>query len=77
MVDWNSLVREHTPALFGIAWRILGHAQDAEDVVQEVLGEAHRQSDGMPVVCWPALLRRMATCRALNILARRSRSQGG
>jgi RNA polymerase sigma-70 factor, ECF subfamily len=71
MVDWNSLVREHTPALFGIAWRILGHAQDAEDVVQEVFGEAHRQSDGMPVVCWPALLRRIATCRALDALRRR------
>ncbi len=71
MVDWNSLVREQSPALFGIAWRILGHAQDAEDVVQEVFGEAHRQSNGTPPTCWPALLRRMATCRALDALRRR------
>jgi RNA polymerase sigma-70 factor (ECF subfamily) len=72
MVDWNSLVREHSPALFGIAWRILGHAQDAEDVVQEVFGQAHRQANGAAeVVCWPALLRRMATCRALDALRRR------
>jgi RNA polymerase sigma-70 factor (ECF subfamily) len=71
MVDWNGLVGEHSPALYGIAWHILGHAQDAEDVVQEVFGEAHRQSNGAGVVCWPALLRRMATCRALDTLRRR------
>ena len=71
MVDWNSLVREQSAALFGIAWRILGHAQDAEDVVQEVFCEAHRQSNGAGIVCWPALLRRMATCRAIDALRRR------
>ncbi len=71
MVDWNSLVREHGPRLNGIAWRILGHAQDAEDVVQEVFREAHRHSNGSGVVCWPALLRRMTTCRALDALRRR------
>jgi RNA polymerase sigma-70 factor (ECF subfamily) len=71
MIDLDRLVREHSPALYGIAWRILGHAQDAEDVVQEVFAEAHRQSNGAAVVCWPALLRRMATCRALDALRRR------
>ncbi len=54
-----------------MAWRILGHAQDAEDVVQEVFREAHRQSNGAGVVCWPALLRRMTACRALDALRRR------
>jgi len=71
MVDWNSLVREHSPCLYGIAWRILGHAQDAEDVVQDVFREAHRQSNGAEVVCWRALLRRMTTCRSLDSLRRR------
>ena len=71
MVDWNVLVREHGAAVFGIAWRILGHAQDAEDVVQEVFAQASRQSNGKQVVCWPALLRRMATCRAMDALRRR------
>jgi len=71
MVDWSSLVREHRAAVYGIAWRILGHAQDAEDVAQEVFAEAHRQSDGAPIVCWPALLRRIAACRALDALRRR------
>ena len=71
MVDWSVLVREHGATVFGIAWRILGHAQDAEDVAQEVFAEASRQSNATPVVCWPALLRRMATCRAVDTLRRR------
>lgn len=71
MIDWNVLVREHGKAVFGTAWRILGHAQDAEDVAQEVFAEAHRQSNGTPVVCWAAWLRRLAVCRALDALRRR------
>ncbi|MGA2060020.1 MAG: sigma-70 family RNA polymerase sigma factor [Thermoguttaceae bacterium] len=71
LIDWNTLIRAHGSAVFGIAWRILGHAEDAEDVVQEVFAEAHRQSNGMEVECWAALLCRMATCRALDALRRR------
>ena len=71
MVDWNVLVREQGTAVFRIAWHILGHAQDAEDVVQEVFAQASQQSIGEQVVCWPALLRRMAACRAMDCLRRR------
>ena len=71
MIDWNTLVTTHSAAVFGIAWRILGQAEDAEDVVQEVFAEAHRTSNGKEVACWSALLRRMATCRALDVLRRR------
>ena len=45
MDDWNTLVREHSAAIFGIAWRVLGHAQDAEDVVQEVFVQARKQRE--------------------------------
>jgi RNA polymerase sigma-70 factor (ECF subfamily) len=71
MVDWNFLVRQHGTMVFGIAWRILGQAEDAEDVVQEVFAEAHRQANGAAVLCWPAMLRRMAACRSLDALRRR------
>ncbi len=71
MTDWDEIVRRHGPAVFATAWRVLGHAADAEDVVQEVFLQAHRMRQEMAVRAWPALLRRLATCRALDRLRRR------
>jgi RNA polymerase sigma-70 factor (ECF subfamily) len=71
VTDWEGLVREHGPAVFGTAWRILGHAADTEDVVQEVFLEAYRLRATETVRCWPALLRRLATYRALDRLRQR------
>jgi RNA polymerase sigma-70 factor (ECF subfamily) len=71
VTDWNLIVREHGPRVFAAAWRILGHAADAEDVVQEVFLEAHRVALRAPVRCWPALLRRLAVCRGLDRLRQR------
>jgi RNA polymerase sigma-70 factor (ECF subfamily) len=69
--DWDRLVREHGAAVFGTAWRILGHAADTEEVVQEVFLEAFQRWQTRPVRCWAALLRRLAACRALDRLRRR------
>src|SRR5437588_224347 len=55
----------------GTAWRILGHAADCEDVVQEVFLQAHRIEQSEPVRHWPALLRRLASHRALDRLRTR------
>lgn len=74
MSDWNAIVRAHGPMVFGTAWRILGHAADTEDVVQEVFLEAHQQRCG-EVRSWPGYLRRLAICRALDRLRRRKRVQ--
>jgi RNA polymerase sigma-70 factor (ECF subfamily) len=71
MADLDDIIREHRHDLLGVAWRILAHAQDAEDVVQEVIAEAHSHSNGEAVVCWPATLRTMVTWRALDALRRR------
>jgi RNA polymerase sigma-70 factor (ECF subfamily) len=71
VTDWNRIVREHGPLVFGTAWRILGHAADSEDVVQEVFLEAYRLRAGQPVRHWPGLLRRLAVCRALDRLRQR------
>ncbi len=74
MTDWDRMVREHGPVVFGTAWRILGHVADTEDVVQEVFLQAYRMRSAQPVRHWPGLLRRLATCRALDRLRQRKPS---
>src|SRR5579884_212246 len=69
--EWERIVREHGPLVYGTAWRILGHAADTEDVVQEVFIQVHQMQQTRPVRCWWALLRRLAACRALDRLRQR------
>jgi RNA polymerase sigma-70 factor (ECF subfamily) len=71
VTDWDRIVREHGPVVFATAWRILGHAADTEDVVQEVFLQAHQMQQTQQVRCWEALLRRLAACRALDRLRAR------
>jgi RNA polymerase sigma-70 factor (ECF subfamily) len=66
--EWDRIVAEHGPLVFGTAWRILGHAADAEDVTQDVFLQAYQTSQEQPIRSWPALLRRLAACRALDRL---------
>lgn len=70
-MNWNRIVHEHGPMVFGTAWRILGHAADTEDVVQEVFLEAHRLGQEQTIRNWGGLLRRLAACRALDRLRQR------
>jgi RNA polymerase sigma-70 factor (ECF subfamily) len=71
VADWERIVREHGPLVFGTAWRILGHVADTEDVVQEVFLQVYRMQATQPVRHWPALLRQVAACRALDRLRKR------
>jgi len=70
-MNWNRIVHEHGPLVFGTAWRILGHTADAEDVCQDVFLEAHRLRQGQPIRNWGGFLRRLAACRALDKLRQR------
>ncbi len=70
-VDWESIVRTHTPLAFDAAWRLLGHAADTEDVVQEALMDAFRLHARQPVENWGALVRHLATRRAIDRLWKR------
>jgi RNA polymerase sigma-70 factor, ECF subfamily len=72
--DWESIVRIHAPLAFDAAWRLLGHAADTEDVVQEALLDAFRLHARQPVGNWGALLRHLATRRAIDRLRKRRRS---
>lgn len=71
MTDWDRIVREYGPLVFATAWRILGHAADTEDIVQEVFLQVHQMQQRHPVRHWPGLLRRLAACRALDRLRQR------
>lgn len=71
MTDWERLVREHGPSVYRTAWRILGHVADTEDVTQEVFLEISQKMPQEPVRHWGALLRRLATFRALDRLRQR------
>jgi RNA polymerase sigma-70 factor, ECF subfamily len=71
VTHWERIVHEHGPMVFGTAWRILGHAGDAEDVVQDVFLEVHRLWTQRPVRHWGGLLRRLTSCRAVDRLRAR------
>jgi len=70
-IDWNVIVREHGAAIFGVAWRILGDAAEAEDIVQEVFLEVQQSGRSTAVRKWAPYLRRVAAFRALDRLRRR------
>ena len=71
--DWNLIVRDHGPMVYRVAWRILGDADEAEDVGQEVFLELHRMLATRRVQNLGGLLRRLAALRALDRLRRRKR----
>ena len=43
--DFVELIHEHAPALYRIAYRLVGDAHDAEDVVQETLRSAWKSRE--------------------------------
>jgi len=56
---------------FDTAWRLLGHVADTEDAVQEALLDAFQLHGRQPVGNWGALLRHLATRRAIDRLRKR------
>ncbi len=70
--DWELIVRTHGPMAFDTAWRLLGHAADTEDAVQEALLDAFRLHGRQSVGNWGGLLRHLATRRAIDKLRKRS-----
>jgi RNA polymerase sigma-70 factor (ECF subfamily) len=76
LTDWGEIVRLYGPAAYETAWRILGNTADVEDAVQESLLEVFRLHARQQVIHrWPALLRRIAAFRALDILRKRKNGE--
>ncbi|MBN1845194.1 MAG: sigma-70 family RNA polymerase sigma factor [Sedimentisphaerales bacterium] len=73
MTDWQSIVQEHRHLVWQTAYRIVGHEADAADCFQEAFLSALEVARREPVRNWAALLRRLATMRALDRLRQRRR----
>lgn len=71
MTSWNKIVREHGPPTYRAAWRILRHAQDCEDVLQEVFIEAHELFERGEISHPRTLLNKMVAFRAIDLLRKR------
>ena len=75
LTNWDRLVRTHSSIVTSAALRVLGRVADAEDVAQEVFLEAFRKWSPHEIHAWAGLLRRMAVCRALDLLRTRQKTE--
>jgi RNA polymerase sigma-70 factor (ECF subfamily) len=73
MTDWPELIREHGPLVWRTAYRLLNHDADAADCFQRTFLAAVEIERKQQVRCWLALLKRLATARALEQLRQRHR----
>lgn len=76
MTDWSKIVEEHGPAVWRTAYRLLDQEADAADCFQRTFISALEVAAREAVQSWPALLKRLATARALEQLRSRVRQRG-
>ncbi|MBN2025038.1 MAG: sigma-70 family RNA polymerase sigma factor [Pirellulales bacterium] len=76
MTDWEAVVGQHVEIVRRTVHRLVGNDADAWDCVQETFLEAVKIERREPVRDWTALLRRLATARALDLLRVRCRQRG-
>jgi RNA polymerase sigma-70 factor, ECF subfamily len=73
VTDWKTIVEEHGALVWATAYRLVGNCEDAADCFQETFMEAVKMSRKEPVRDWSALLRHLATVRAIDLLRVRYR----
>ena len=76
MTDWSQIVEAHGPVVWKTARRLLNNEADAADCFQRTFLAAVEFARQQTVRHWPALLRRLATSRALEQLRVRIRERG-
>ncbi|OAI40404.1 hypothetical protein AYO40_04755 [Planctomycetaceae bacterium SCGC AG-212-D15] len=75
MIDWQAIVREHGPAVWRTAYRVVGNRADTEECFQEAFLGAVQIARGQHVKNWRALLQRLAASRAIDRLRQRYRQE--
>jgi RNA polymerase sigma-70 factor (ECF subfamily) len=73
MMSWSLLVEQHGPMVWTTVFRLLRHDADAADCFQRTFLAALELSRLETIRNWPALLRRIGTARALELLRQRRR----
>ena len=75
MTDLNAIVEAHSDAVWRTAYRLLNNHEDALDCYQETFLTAKRLSCSDEIRHWRAMLQRIATRKALDVLRRRYRGE--
>ncbi len=73
MTDWSQIVQQHGALVWRTAQRLLNNEADASDCFQRTFIAALELQRTEVVRNWPALLKRLATVRALDHLRQRQR----
>jgi len=74
MTDWSEIVEEYGQIVWEIAYKMLGNQADANDCYQDAFLSAVRFARKENVNHWPAILKKLTTARALDILRARYRA---
>jgi RNA polymerase sigma-70 factor, ECF subfamily len=75
VTDWEIIVEQYGGLVWATVCRLLGNCEDASDCFQETFLEAVKISRKEPVRDWTALLRHLATVRAIDFLRVRCRQR--
>jgi RNA polymerase sigma-70 factor, ECF subfamily len=75
MTDWDAVVRQHAAAVERTVYRLVGNHADAWDCIQDTFLEAVKIDRREDVRNFSALLRHLATVRALDLLRMRYRQR--
>ena len=73
MTDWEAVIGQYVGIVQRTVHRLVGNHADAWDCIQDTFLEAVKMDRRELVRNWPALLRHLATAKALDLLRRRSR----
>ncbi len=74
MHNWPAILRDYGPLVWQTVRRLLNHDADANDRFQRTFLSALEWAEKEPIRNWPAVLRRLATARALETLRSRFRN---
>jgi RNA polymerase sigma-70 factor (ECF subfamily) len=70
-LDWQSIISEHGPMVWKTAFRLLGNEADTSDCFQDIFLTAVQVARREKIRNLPALLNRLATHKAIDLLRRR------